>query len=174
MGVYKRSCMSMIFLVSLNILLLLNQPHIASCGSILFYMPMVTKSIRITFMPVASEMARRGHEVVIVTQHPDKNPNPNLTEIIIDGKDFNEFTDRLSAEKLKTGGNPDPPIMEAIELQLLVSSVKMYAKSSSLLLLNKMSISFKFKRNLNSPSSGSRQGSWPSGCQGTFEGGETI
>jgi hypothetical protein len=124
----------MIFLASLNILLLLNQPHVVSCGSILFYMPMVTKSIRITFMPVASEMAKRGHEVVIVTQHPDKNPNPNLTEIIIDGKDFNEFTDRLSAEKLKTGGNPDPPIMEAIELQLLVSSVKLYAMFSSLLL----------------------------------------
>ena len=134
MEVYKRSWISMIFLASLNILLLLNQPHVVSCGSILFYMPMVTKSIRITFMPVASEMAKRGHEVVIVTQHPDKNPNPNLTEIIIDGKDFNEFTDRLSAEKLKTGGNPDPPIMEAIELQLLVSSVKLYAMFSSLLL----------------------------------------
>ena len=74
-------------------------------------------------MPVASEMARRGHDVVVVTQHPDKKPNSNLTEIIIDGKEFTEFADRMSAEKLKTGGNPDPPIMEAIELQLSVSWV---------------------------------------------------
>ena len=86
-------------------------------------MPIVTKSVRITFMPVASEMAKRGHEVVVVTQHPDKKPNPNLTEIIIDGSEFNELMDRVSEDKLKTGGNPDPPILEFIELQLKVSSV---------------------------------------------------
>ena len=74
-------------------------------------------------MPVASEMARRGHEVVVITQHPDKNPNPNITEITIEAKEFNEFTERVSAEKLKTGGNPDPPIMEMIELQLSVRTV---------------------------------------------------
>ena len=123
MGVHKGSWTSIIFIASLNILFLLNQPNFGSCGSILFYMPMVTKSIRITFMPVASEMVRRGHDVVVVTQHPDKKPNSNLTEIIIDGKEFTEFADRMSAEKLKTGGNPDPPIMEAIELQLSVSWV---------------------------------------------------
>ena len=69
-------------------------------------------------------MARRGHEVVVITQHPDKNPNPNITEITIEAKEFNEFTERVSAEKLKTGGNPDHPIMEMIELQLSVSTVK--------------------------------------------------
>ena len=72
-------------------------------------------------MPVASEMARRGHEVVVITQHPDKRPNPNLTEITVDGNEFNEFIERNSAEKLKTGGNTDPPLMEGIQLQLLVS-----------------------------------------------------
>ena len=92
-------------------------------------MPIVTKSIRITFMPVASEMARLGHEVVVVTQHPDKKPNPNLTEIIIDGSEFNELMDRVSEDQLKTGGNPDPPILEFIELQLKVSSICMFLYS---------------------------------------------
>ena len=50
-------------------------------------------------------------------------PEPNLTEIIIDGSEFNELMDRVSEDKLKTGGNPDPPILEFIELQLKVSSV---------------------------------------------------
>ena len=76
-------------------------------------------------MPVASEMARRGHEVVVITQHPDKKPVANLTEITIDGKEFNEFVEIISTEKLKLGGNPDPPMMKIIELQLLVSPTLM-------------------------------------------------
>ena len=122
MAVNNRSWISTICLASLSIVLLANQSNFASCGSILFYMPIVTKSIRITFMPVATEMAKRGHEVVVVTQHPDKKPNLNLTEITVDAKEFNELTEWISAEKLKTGGNPDPPLAEFIELQLLVGS----------------------------------------------------
>ena len=52
-------------------------------------------------MPVASEMARRGHEVVVITQHPDKKPDHNLTEITIDGKIFNDMIEKVSVEKLK-------------------------------------------------------------------------
>ena len=72
-------------------------------------------------MPVAEEMAKRGHQVVVITQHPDKKPTANLKEIIIDAKDFEELTAQVSAEKLKTGGNPDPPIMLGVEYALKVS-----------------------------------------------------
>ena len=65
---------------------LLGGKLLVSGGNVFFYMPVVSKSIRITFMPVATEMAKRGHEVVVLTQHPDKNPNPNITEINVDGK----------------------------------------------------------------------------------------
>ena len=78
MAVNNKSLISTICLAGLSIVLLANQSNFASCGSILFYMPIVTKSIRITFMPVATEMAKRGHEVVVVTQHPDKKPNLNF------------------------------------------------------------------------------------------------
>merc|ERR1712226_501783 len=71
-------------------------------------------------MPVASEMAGRGHEVVVITQHPDKKPDPKLTEITIDGTIFNNLMEKVSAEKLKTGGNPDPPLMEFVEAQLAI------------------------------------------------------
>ena len=63
-----------IILVLCSLSLFGRQP-LASGGNVFFYMPVVSKSIRITFMPVATEMARRGHEVVVLTQHPDKNPN---------------------------------------------------------------------------------------------------
>ena len=101
----------------------LEQPTIVSGGSILFYMPVVSRSIRITFMPVASEMARLGHEVVVVTQHPDKKTDPNLTEITIDGKIFNDLTEKVSEELMKSGSSPDPPLNEFVEAQLAVSSL---------------------------------------------------
>ena len=84
-------------------------------------MPVVSKSIRITFIPVAEEMAKRGHEVVVITQHPDKKPIPNLKEITVDGNEFNEMLERVSKEKLQNDGNADPPIMELITTGLIVS-----------------------------------------------------
>ena len=100
---------------------LLQQPIVVTGGSVLFYMPVVSRSIRITFMPVATEMARRGHEVFVVTQHPDKNPNPNMTEITIDGKIFNSLTEKISVEMMKEGGKTDPPLMEFVDAQIAVS-----------------------------------------------------
>ena len=121
MSEHKRSgVLRTIFIVG-YFMLFLGQPTEVSSGRILFYMPLVSKSIRITFMPVASEMARRGHEVVVITQHPDKKPDHNLTEITIDGKIFNDMIEKVSVEKLKTGGDPDPPLMEFVESQVAVS-----------------------------------------------------
>ena len=42
----------------------------ASAGSLLIWLPLMSKSIKITVMPVAEAMANRGHEVVIVLSHP--------------------------------------------------------------------------------------------------------
>lgn len=72
-------------------------------------------------MPVATEMAKRGHEVVVLTQHPDKNPNPNITEINVDGKLFNAVAERISQEMMKEGAASNPPLMEFVEAQLAVS-----------------------------------------------------
>ena len=117
----KKSAMRKTILFIFCSIFLLEQSAVVSGGSILFYMPVVSRSIRITFMPVASEMARLGHEVVVVTQHPDKKPDPNLTEITIDGKIFNELTEKVSEELMKSGSSPDPPLQEFVEAQLAVS-----------------------------------------------------
>ena len=109
-------------LLVLSILvLLMDQPRAVSGGSILFYMPFVSKSIKITFMPVAEEMASRGHEVAVVMQHPTKNPNPNIKEIIIGGNEFIDMTERVSNEKLKSGADATPPLMDMINTAVVVS-----------------------------------------------------
>ena len=123
--------MGLLCLISLSVLLLLDKPKFASCGSILFYMPFVSKSIKITFIPVAEEMSKRGHEVVVITQHPGKKPNPNFKEIIVDGNEFDEMTERVSKEKLKSGANADLPVMELIETALMVSNVIYYLSANN-------------------------------------------
>ena len=40
------------------------QDGIRTKGHILFFFPIITKSAKITFMPVAEEMAKRGHQVI--------------------------------------------------------------------------------------------------------------
>ena len=102
-------------------ILLVDKPKLASCGSIFFFMPFVSKSIKITFMPLAEEMAARGHEVVVLMPHPTKKPNPNLKEIIIDGREFIEMTDKVSEQQLKTGADGIPPVFEIFNAGLLVS-----------------------------------------------------
>ena len=64
---------------------------LASCGSILFYIPFCSKSVKITFMPLAEEMAERGHEVVVVMPFATKKPHPKVKEIIIDPRNGMKF-----------------------------------------------------------------------------------
>ena len=41
---------------------------------ILFYMPFVAKSVTITFMPLAEELSRRGHDVTVIVPRKSKSP----------------------------------------------------------------------------------------------------
>ena len=72
-------------------------------------------------MPLAEEMAERGHEVVVVMPHPTKKPNPKLKEIIIDGKELLDMLERVSGDKLSEGANPYPPVFELADAAILVS-----------------------------------------------------
>ena len=93
-----------------------------SGGSVLFYMPVIPRSMRITFMPVAAEMAIRGHEVVVVSQYPDTNPNPNITEIIVDEKrQLATFYNKISQQTLNEGVETYASIMEFCDVAISVS-----------------------------------------------------
>ena len=106
------------------LIIFLGRPLVVSGGSVFFYMPVVTRSIRLTFMPVANEMARKGHEVVILTQHPDKNPIPNITEITIEGKIMKVVSEKMSEDVMKEGASTSPPLMDFVEAQVAVSSFR--------------------------------------------------
>ena len=121
MRTYEVSGISIVCLLSIITLLLIDKPRLVSCGSILFYMPFVSKSMKITYMPVAEEMAARGHEVVVLMQHPTKKPNPKLKEIIIDGREIEELTEKVSEQKLKSGDGGRIPIFDMLNTAFLVS-----------------------------------------------------
>ena len=81
-------------------------------GSIFFYMPFVSRSMKITFMPLAEKMAERGHEVVLMLPFPSKHKHPGIREIVVDNSAFEEMIAMISREKLASGGDPNPPVVE--------------------------------------------------------------
>ena len=93
---------------------------LASCGSVLFYIPFCSKSVKITFMPLAEEMAAKGHEVVVVMPYATKKPNPKVKEIIIDSTEWDEMQAKMSEEKLQTGADSKPPLFEIVDIAIKV------------------------------------------------------
>merc|ERR1711894_671757 len=67
-------------------------------------------------MPLAEEMAAKGHEVVVVMPYATKTPNPKVKEIIVDGKEWDDMQAKMSEEKLKTGADSKPPLFEVVEI----------------------------------------------------------
>ena len=116
------SKMKVLFNLQAVIILLATIVKLASCGSVLFFIPFMSKSVKITFMPLAEEMAAKGHEVVVVMPYATKKPNPKVKEIIIDGKEWDELQEKMSVEKLKTGADSKTPLFEAVDLAVSVSS----------------------------------------------------
>ena len=55
-------------------------------GRILFYMPMTTKSVKITFTPLAEALAERGHEIVVIMPHQQKAKSSNLKIFTIESE----------------------------------------------------------------------------------------
>ena len=113
------------FLVSWQAIaiLLATTIELASCGSVLFWIPFCSKSVKITFMPLAEEMAAKGHEVVVVMPYATKTPNPKVKEIIVDGKEWDDMQAKMSEEKLKTGADSKPPLFEVVEIATTVSYI---------------------------------------------------
>ena len=73
-------------------------------------------------MPLAEEMAKKGHEVVVIMPYATKTPNPKVKEIITDGREWDELQQSISNEKLQTGADQSPPVFELVDLAALVRS----------------------------------------------------
>ena len=65
-------------------------------GRIMFWAPMISTSMRITFQPLAEELARRGHSVTVVMPfHREGKAVPGLEVVTIDST-FQELSDAFS------------------------------------------------------------------------------
>jgi len=66
---------------------------LSSCqaGKLLFYMPLTSKSMKITYMPLAETMAERGHQVTVVMPH--KHPSTDNLTIMTIESEFEAITE---------------------------------------------------------------------------------
>ena len=84
-------------------------------GNYLFYLPFSSRSIKLGFMPMARELARRGHNVTMVCPHKDKKSIPGITEII-HSSPFDEISSQVSDNVLlEQGSATDLPVSAMIE-----------------------------------------------------------
>ena len=104
-------------------LLVLSSVGFADCGKVLFYMPFISESVKITFMPVAKELASRGHSVTIVTPYPDKKIDAELDirQISFDSRFLTDKIQTVSKEKLSSTANDSFPIFELFNMAFTAS-----------------------------------------------------
>lgn len=86
----------------------------------MFYVPFASKSIKITFMPVASELVKRGHEVYVVMPFDDKAPGVKVINVDPEAK-TEEVLTKLSVDKLKGTGDQSTPIFDILDLSFALS-----------------------------------------------------
>ena len=80
-------------------------------GSLLLYMPFSSRSVKMTYMPMAEMMADRGHEVVVVMPIATKKRHPRVREIIFNGTALEGFMESYSRLFL-AGGSKLPFITQ--------------------------------------------------------------
>ncbi len=80
----------------------------------MFYMPLVSTSMKITFMPLAEELGKRGHEVVIFMPMSHKDKLKNVEVAVVDSK-FDELQINISKTFLETGASSTPPIFDLLD-----------------------------------------------------------
>ena len=75
------------------------------------------KSVKIGLMEVGEGLAKRGHEVTVVSPHKYKRVPDGVMEIIVESEVFERFTQSFTEDILT---NPDPGMSGSI---LSVSSI---------------------------------------------------
>ena len=61
-------------------ILVVSMSVFAEGGKVLIWLPMVSKSVKITYTPVVEELARRGHEVYVAHPFKSKEKTKGITE----------------------------------------------------------------------------------------------
>jgi hypothetical protein len=109
------------FLITIS-LTILSAIGFCSGGKVLFYMPFISESVKITFMPVAKELASRGHSVTIVTPFPDKKiDSSSIQQISFDSQFMVDSIREMSKSKLNPNADASFPIFDLFNMAFIVS-----------------------------------------------------
>ncbi|PZC79478.1 hypothetical protein B5X24_HaOG200298 [Helicoverpa armigera] len=73
------------------VLLLLALAKYSESANILYVVPFTAKSHFIMLRPIGLELARRGHNVTVITGNKEPNPPPNYHQIMVDKKEIWEL-----------------------------------------------------------------------------------
>ena len=71
---------------------------------------MVPRSVKIGVMEAGEELARRGHQVTVVSPHKYKKVPPGVTEIHFESPQFDKFLNSFS--EMLTNPNAEIPVFE--------------------------------------------------------------
>lgn len=69
-------------------LLLITTSHVSETAKILGLFPVPAKSHMVVNSAIVKELAKRGHEVTVVSPFPEKSEIPNYKDIAIDADMF--------------------------------------------------------------------------------------
>lgn len=79
---------------------------ISEAANILCVIPFPAKSHYIMLRPIGLELARRGHNVTVITTHREPNPLPNYHQVMVD---FKDIWTMLGKEKVSAFSTVDMP-----------------------------------------------------------------
>ena len=91
---FQIECYKMRRVIMLSLLLSLLVSG-ADAGRFLVWLPLSSRSVKIGVMTVGEELARRGHQVTVVSSHPYKTVPPGVTDIVIDSE-FDKFSNAMT------------------------------------------------------------------------------
>lgn len=73
---------------------------IAFSAKILAYLPVPAKSHHIVFTPLLHELARRGHQVTVLSPFPAEKTVPNITHIYIHTQAEDDFKSKVTSRSV--------------------------------------------------------------------------
>ena len=88
-----------------------------NAGHYLIWLPTMSRSVKIGFMDVGQELARRGHEVTVVTPFKSQTEVAGVREILVDSN-FHEVTDAITEEEFVKGNTFVMPIDIQIDVSI--------------------------------------------------------
>ena len=83
----------------------------------------MSRSVKIGVMEAGEELARRGHEVTVISPHKYKKVPPGVREIALVSSDFDKFTATVS--DMLSNPDKEMPVFEVIMMTVTYHIVKL-------------------------------------------------